>query len=184
MTANGAPRRAQRMLLAVLALAIGLALSTSASAVSLIVDPLQSSVTQGGSSQAVSGSVDITLTTPVLSNTAFDVVSLALTPLSVGLDPAAPNPGAGVVNAAGAFLIPTLFIVFDQGGGPQALALSNVSGTMQFGVGGALVGLQTSVQIDPGGGGAPLLFSIVAVPEPALGFLLAAAAVTLGRLRR
>ncbi len=180
MTAYGARTWAQTLLLT--SFLIGLA--GSASALTLTVDPLQSTVTQGGASQAVTGSIEITLSTPVVSNTAFDVASLALSPQAVGLDPAATNPGAGVVNAAGSFLIPTLFIIFDDGSGVQALALPGVTGTMQFGAGGALIGLQTSVQIDPGGGAQSVLFSIVAVPEPLSSLLLVAAAAAIVRRTR
>jgi len=158
-------------------LAASLAAPAAAAALTLTVDPAQSQVSDGTTSQALSGSLEIVLGPGVgASTTTFELTSLVLLGpgLSVGLDPAAPNPAAGVVNAAGSFLVPTLFVAFDVGPGSQTLGLPDVTGTLQSGSGG-ITELAATVELDPGDGGPVRLFTLVAVPEPHLGLLLLAA---------
>ncbi len=168
---------------ALVALGAWLLAPALASALTLTVDPAQSEVSDGSTSEALSGSLEIELGSAAgTSTTTFDVRSLVLLApgLSVGLDPAAPNPGAGVVNAAGAFLIPTLFVAFDVGPGSLALALPDVSGSVEFG-GVGLSRLTASLEIDPGDGGPVRTFSVVALPEPQLALWLGVALVAAGR---
>lgn len=162
-----------------------LATSTAAAALTLTVDPAQSRVSDGATSQPLSGTVEIVLGSDAgVSTTTFELTSLVLLApgLSVGLDPAAPNPAAGVVNAAGAFLIPTLFVAFDVGPARLALGLPDVTGGVQFG-GAGLTELAATVEVDPGDGGPVRLFTLVALPEPQLGLLLMAAPWVLMRWR-
>ena len=65
----------------------------------------------------------------------FDVRALSLVAsgpggFTIGLDPGVASPGAGVLNVAGQFLIPTLFLRLDDGLTLTDLALANVTGTL------------------------------------------------------
>lgn len=132
-----------------------------------------------GAAQSLSGTIEVAIgSLPLTQTTTFDVIGLAVSAsggASFGLDPASPSPGLGVVNVAGAFLIPTLFLSVDPGGGSFPLAISNVTGTASFDPSGSLLtGLTTSFQIASGGPAGLLTVTLVAVPEP--GSLLLAGA--------
>ena len=154
----------------------------------LTIDPAQSQVSDGATTQSLSGSLDVTLGPDAgTATTTFELTSLVLLApgLSLTLDPAAPNPAAGVVNAAGSFLIPTLFVAFDVGPASQALALPDVTGSVVFD-GAGIARLDATVDVDPGGGAPLQTFTIVALPEPTAGLvgLALASLVSLGGRRR
>jgi len=71
---------------------------------------------------------------PLAATTTFDLRSLTLvavgpSPLAFVLDPDIENPGAGVLNVTGQFLIPTLFLQVDDGTSFTDLAVTNVTGS-------------------------------------------------------
>lgn len=169
-----------------LALVASLALlpALRSEAISLQVDPAQSHLTpQVGSAESLSGTLDVVLgAVPVVSNTTLDVVALDLTAsggATIGLDPAAPSPGLGVVTPAGSVLIGTLFLRVVDGASVFDLAIPDVPGQAGFGPGGALRTLTTAFQIDTGGAAGLLDVTLFAVPEPRTAALLALAILAL-----
>jgi hypothetical protein len=85
-----------------------------------------------------------------------------------------------VVNPAGAFLLPTLFLRIQDALGSFDLAVSNVTGAVVFGPSGSIERLSTAFEIDSGGPTGVLQVTVVAaaLPEPG-GLALAAAGVGL-----
>jgi hypothetical protein len=167
------------------ALALVVALSVPAGALTLTVDPAQSSIVpQVGPAASLAGTLDVAFgALPVVATTTFDVVAVAVT-TSAGdafaLDPASPSPGLGVVNPAGAFLIPTLFLEITSGATSFALAIPNVTGSLVFGPGGASVArLETTFSIDSGTPAGVLSVTLVAIPEPATAALAGAGLLAL-----
>ena len=167
------------------ALALGVALAAPAGALTLTVDPAQSSIVPAvGSAASLSGTLDVAFgALPVGATTTFDVLAVAVT-TSTGdtfaLDPVSPSPGLGVVNPAGAFLIPTLFLEVTSGATSFALAIPNVTGSLVFGPGGASVTrLETTFSIDSGTPDGVLTVTLVAVPEPATAALAGAGLLAL-----
>lgn len=163
-------------------------LSLAAPAGALTIDPSQSSIVpQVGVAESLSGTIDVSIgSVPLTQNTTFDVVGLSAAAggATFTLDPASPGPGLGVIGVSGAFLIPTLFLAVDPGGGAFPLAVPNVTGTALFDASGTLLReLSTTFQIDSGGPEGILTVTVVAVPEPS-GLLLAAAGLVALGLRR
>jgi hypothetical protein len=118
---------------------------------------------------------------PLGSTTTFDVrsITLAATGLTISVDPDVANPGAGVLNPAGQFLIPNLFLRIDDGSFTD-LALANVTGTF-FAQGASCpytYCLETSFEIDGGASLGLISVALVAIPEPSTA-LCAAAGLTL-----
>ncbi len=176
-------------------LALGLALgwagpAAAASIVTLSLDPTQSSlVPSSGPAETLSGTLVLSIGALPLggSNTTFDVTGLAVAAsggATIGLDPDVPDPGLGVLRPDGAWLVPTLFVRVTRGSSLD-LAIPDVTGSVDFGPGGAsITRLVTSFAIDTGAGDV-LTVNVVAVPEP--GTLLLAAsglAVLASRARR
>jgi PEP-CTERM motif len=170
-----------RRALGSLAGACGFALSVAAPASALVIAPDQSSIVpQFGTAESLSGTIDVAIgSLPLTETTTFDVVGLSASAsdgTTFALDPASPSPGLGVVNVAGSFLIPTLFLAIDPGGGSFPLAIADVTGTALFDASGTVLEqLSTSFQVDSGGPAGILTITVVAVPEPA-SVLLAGAA--------
>jgi len=133
-------------------------------------------------SRTLSGSLAVELGAlpPLAATTTFDLRVLTLLAagpggFSIGLDPGVASPGAGVLNVAGQFLIPTLFLQLDDGLVLTDLALSNVTGTFEANGPGCVYTycLQTSFEID---GGVPyglISVSLTAIPEPSTAALVA-----------
>lgn len=171
-------------------LVMSLLLAAPASAV-LTIDPSQSSLTPTvGTPETLSGTVGVVLgdPPPLVSNTTFDVSQLAATSsggLDITLDASLANPGAGVLNPAGGFLIPNLFLELDDGATVFQLTVPNVTGSY-----GALPGcpaqvcLETSFQIDTGGPAGIVTVNLYAVPEPGTAGLLALGLAGLSWRRR
>ncbi len=159
----------------------------AATILTLSLDPALSSLTpEGGAPQSLSGTIIVSIDSlPVGgASTKFDVIGLALTAsggAALGLDPALAAPGLGISNAAGSFLVPTLFVRITDGETTD-LAIPDVAGGVVFAVGGtAIEVLTTAFEIDTPSGIVSL--SLLAVPEPATAVLLAAGLVVL-RSRR
>ena len=167
-----------RSLLALALVAVFAGPADAASIVTLSLDPSQSSlVPASGPAETLSGTLVLQVGTLPLggSNQTFDVIGLAVTAsggATIGLDPDVLNPGLGVLRPDGAWLVPTLFLRITQGSSLD-LAIPDVTGSVDFGPGGAsITRLVTSFGIDTGAGGV-VTVNVVAVPEP--GTLLLAA---------
>ena len=156
-----------------LAGACTLALLVATPASALTIAPGQSSIVpQFGAAESLSGTIDVAIgSLPLTQTTTFNVIGLSASAsggTTFGLDPASLSPGLGVVNVAGSFLIPTLFLEVDPGGGSFPIAIANVTGTVLFDAGGTVLRqLATSFQVDSGGPAGILTITLVAVPEPA-----------------
>lgn len=159
-----------------------------ATIITLSLDPAMSSlVPEVGAPQALSGTIAIEVGSLPLggSSTTFDVVGLSLTAsggATFGLDPGIANPGVGVLNPAGSFLVPTLFVRITDGDVTD-LPIPDVTGSVVFGIGGASIQeLSTAFEIATTNGIVSL--SLLAVPEPATALLLTAGLAALGSRRR
>jgi hypothetical protein len=126
----------------VLLLSMLLLLASPAGAVSvgLEVDPLESSIGPRGDAAApLSGrlAVDVGSDLPNDRTVTFDLtgVDVESDSLQITLDPSATNPGAGVLNVAGEFLIPSLHLEVGSGGTIGSLTLTDVRGTFGPGAG-------------------------------------------------
>jgi len=173
-----------------LALCSAIAAASPAAALSVFALPLvaPSAITpMGGSAEPLSGSLVVAIgTLPAVANTTFqltDVSVVASDGTTFALDPSVPSAGLGVLHPDGSFLFPTLFLQVDDGSGPQDLAIPNVTGLASFSGGGtALVGLDASFDVDSPSG--TLAVRVVAAPEPATLFLVAAGLAALRGGRR
>jgi hypothetical protein len=184
-----------------LVLAALLAGPAPARAVSLLfsIDPAQSSVSQGGTSYALSGLVSLELGAlpPVGANTPMAVIGLVAsfgslldgTFTPIGLDETLANPGLGVLFPDGSFLIPSLHLEVNG----ASLTVNEVTGTLgpdtpcSYSL---CFELATGFDLEPSSGGT-IHVSVVAgavVPEPATALLaalaLAASPLAATRLRR
>ena len=150
----------------------------------LDVDSSVSSVAFSGpppDARTLSGTLTVELgqLPPLAATTTFDLRALTLLAsgpggFSIGLDPDVANPGLGVLNVAGQFLIPTLFLQLDDGLALTDLALLNVTGTFVANGPGCVTSycLETSFEI---AGGAPyglISVSLTAIPEPSTALLV------------
>ncbi len=167
------------------------ALSLAVPASALTIDPSQSSIVpQVGAPESLSGTIDVAIgSVPVTQTTTFDVIGLAASAsggASFTLDPATSTPGFGVIDVTGAFLIPTLFLAVDPGGGGGfPLAIPNVTGMAEFDVSGTVLReLSTTFQVDSGGPEGILTITVVAVPEPNALILAMAGLAGLSLVRR
>jgi hypothetical protein len=141
------------------------------------VVPPSAIVPDAGPGEALTGSISLDVATiPVAAPTLFhltDVSVLASGGASFALDPTVLSPGLGVVQASGAFLIPTLFLRVTDGATNFDLAVPNVAGTLTFGAGGDVVGLASSFQVDSLTDGILTVNLVAAVPEPGTVVLIA-----------
>ena len=149
------------------------ALLVAAPASALTIASGQSSVVpQFGAAESLSGTLDVAIgSLPLTQTTTFNVIGLSASAsggTTFALDPASLSPGLGVVNVVGAFLIPTLLLELDPGGGSFPIAIANVTGTALFDASGTVLQqLTTSFQVDSAGPAGILTITLVAVPEPA-----------------
>ena len=156
---------------------------TPASALSIA--PGQSSIVpQFGAAESLSGTIDVAIgSLPLAQTTTFNVIGLSASAsggATFALDPESPSPGLGVVNVAGSFLIPTLFLDIETSGGGFPIAIANVTGSALFDASGTVLQqLTTSFQVDSGGLAGILTVTLVAVPEPASLVLAGAGLVAL-----
>jgi len=164
--------------LAVLALALGALAAADARAVSFGPYPIIYPSTIQNQ--------DLTIELTPTGTIAFDIANVPyttpqlfeLTDVSVNagsfhftLDPTLTSPALGVIQPDGHFLIPTLFLVGDDGSGAFDLAIPNVQGFV-FGAPEFAVGFSSQFQIDAGAD----LFTVslyVNAPEPGTALLLA-----------
>ena len=182
-----------------------LALPEAASAgalLSLDVDNQISTISVTGpppDSRVLAGALTLELGAlpPLAATTTFDLRSLTL--LAVGpsilafvLDPNVENPGAGVLDLNGQFLIPTLFLQVDDGVSLTDLAIPNVRGTFTMQDPACLflyaACLDTYFEVD---GGAPygtiavrLAAATTVIPEPSTALLVLSGIASLAIARR
>ena len=157
-----------------------LAFATPARAVSfgpLAVAPPSAIVPESGPSEALTGSITLNVASiPVLSSTLFSLTNVSVLAgggASFALDPTVISPALGVVQAAGNFLIPTLFLRVANGASSFDLAIPNVAGTLYFGAGGNVVGIASSFEVDSLSPAGTLTVNLLAgVPEPGTALLL------------
>lgn len=144
-------------------------------------------VPEAGPSEALSGAIALDVSSvPVASPTLFSLTSvsvLASSGASFALDPDVPSPALGVVQAAGNFLIPTLFLHIVDGESSFDLAVPDVTGTLFFGFDGSVVGIVSSFSVDSLSPDGTLTVNLLAlVPEPSAGALALATLMALGAL--
>jgi hypothetical protein len=181
-----------RPLLPLIAVVCALAAPASAgSLITLELDPTLSTVDFSGpppGSGTLSGTLTIELGAlpPLAATTSFDLRALSASASSpgsftIGLDPDIANPGAGVLNVAGQFLIPTLFLTLDDGVTSTDLALANVTGTF-FANGPSCAFAYcafSSFEIDGGESFGLISVEVTAIPEPSTAALLGAGCLLL-----
>ncbi len=147
------------------ALALGLAFAAPAAAVPLFLEVDDAQSTIGGSPLSGTITLELGALPPVGSNTALDVVALALTGggFSIGLDGSLANPGLGVLFPDGSFLIPALHLSVDG----ADLTVTNVAGSLapDAACAGELC-LLADLTVDPPTGGMIGVSIVAAVPEP------------------
>jgi len=166
--------------------------TSNAVPVYLGIDSAQSSVAPaGGPAAPLSGylRVDVGSLPPNTETVTFDLLQLVANSdgLEIGLDPAFANPGLGVLNAAGSFLIPNLHLSLDAGSGPAPLTLTSILGTFDPGDSCAstfCLDVQFAIQTGPGPADQTIV-TVHAVPEPTtLGLLLPALGLATAAGRR
>jgi len=126
----------------------------------------------------LSGSLRVAIgALPLTSNTTLQLTEVSVDTAGgahLSLDPDIASAGLGVLFAGGSFLIPTLFLRVDDGSLAQDLAVPNVTGMLAFAEGGlALAQLESVFDVDAGPTG-PVEVHVVATPEPAAAWLVAA----------
>ena len=141
-------------------------------------------VPEAGPGEALSGAITLDVSSvPVASPTLFSLTNvsvLASSGASFALDPDVPSPAIGVVQPAGSFLIPTLFLHIVQGASSFDLAVPDVAGTLIFDTDGSVVGLESSFAIDSLSPAGTLMVNlVVGVPEPGAGALALATLMAL-----
>jgi hypothetical protein len=133
----------------------------------LALEP-ESTLTLSGQAPApLAGSIEIRFESfPPALPAAFEVSDLDVAAdgiAALALEPGIASPGLGVLFEDGAFLVPTLFLAVDLGGGVLALALPDVEGTLDLADPEQVV-LETSFEVALEGATASV--AIVAAPEP------------------
>ena len=174
------------LLLALLAL-----LAAPAPAVVLTIDSSQSTITPTvGGVETLSGTIQVILgdPLPLAANTTFDVEDLSATSsggLDITLDPSLSNPGAGVLNPSGVFLIPNLFLELDDGVTLFQLTVPNVLGNFgDFAGCPGSICLETTFDVDTGGPLGIVTVYLFAIPEPHTALLVSLGLLVLGRRTR
>lgn len=160
-----------------------LAASPAASLV-LEVDPAASHV--GGTPASGSIVVEVGQALPVPSRTTFDLrsVDVAAGSLAVGLDPDLERPGSGIVDPDGSFLVPTLYLLLDEGGVLSRLVIPNLVGSIRAGGDGCAhtYCLDTSFSVSTSSG--LVQITISAIPEPGTAALVGLGLFGLARAAR
>jgi hypothetical protein len=129
--------------------------------------------------QPLGGSLGVAIgSLPLVSNTTLELTGVSVDAAGgahFSLDPDVASAGLGVLFANGSFLIPTLFLRIDDGAAAQDLAVPNVTGMLAFSDGGlVLAQLESAFDVDAGGMAGPVEVHVVATPEPAAVWLVAA----------
>ena len=143
-----------------------------------------STLTRAGYEPApLAGSIVIRLDAPT-GPTALELLEVSVYAsglLEFRLDPSSEAPGLGVLFADDSFLIPTLFLAIDSGGGaaPVELAIPDVEGTIDT-TDPQLLVLETGFDVETEEGVVGV--AIVAAPEPGAAALAGAAATALACL--
>jgi hypothetical protein len=168
---------------AILTLLAACCLAPGAAAVpiALSLDPAASSIAPAaGPPQSLSGTLTLEVgELPVEgSATVLEVLDLALVSsggLSIALDPDSLSPALFVLESDGRFEVASaLFLRLSQGGSVLDLAIPDLLVEVSFGAGGAsIASLVSAFAVDAGAPAGVLDVTIVAVPEPAAGPLLA-----------
>ena len=137
---------------------------------------------------AITLEVDVPIATPRLlrlTDASIEFRTSATQVVTFALDPTLASPALGVVQPDGSFLIPTLFLVGNDGTSDFDLAVPNVTGQL-FVAGGTVLGLTSAFSLEDALGN-PIGVGIYAgVPEPGTALLLALGlgGVALGRARK
>jgi PEP-CTERM motif len=136
--------------------------------------------------------------TPLFGSVSIDIASVpyttpqvfALTDVSItaggftfALDPTLASPALGVIHPDGSFLIPTLFLVGNDGASDFDLAIPDVAGTIFDAPNGA-TGLATQFQIVDNKNEVFDVELTFAVPEPGTALLLSLGCAALAGRRR
>lgn len=175
--------------LALAALSLGALLAADARAVGFgpfpVVDP--SSIHNQDDSIVLvpTGSVSIDIAAvPHTTPQVFTLTDVSITAgtLSFALDPTLQSPALGVIQPDGSFLIPTLFLVGNDGANDFDLAIPDVRGTT-FGAPNGATGLATQFQIESGANVFDVALTF-AVPEPGTALLLSLGCAALAGRRR
>jgi hypothetical protein len=157
--------------------------------ITLHLDPALSSLDpEFAAAQPLSGQLRFEVgALPVTGNTSFDASAIDVSSgdgTTISLDPNVASPGLGVINDAGSFLIPTLFLQLDDGG-ITTQTVVDVTGSVVFGRNGDTIkSLSTSFDVDSGGPAGIVSVTIVAVPEPSTLLLAAGGLLLLARRAR
>jgi PEP-CTERM motif-containing protein len=171
------------------AIALGALLGTDARAVGFgpfpVVDPSSIHSEDDSIVLVPTGSVSIDIasvphTTP--QTFALTDVSITAGTLTFALDPTLASPALGVLQLDGTFLIPTLFLVGNDGTSDFDLAIPNLTGHL-LGSPGSPNGLFTQFQVDSGHDVFDVSLTF-AVPEPGTALLLSLGCVALACRRR
>lgn len=179
------PRRA----LAALAALGWLAAAPAAEAgpiATLSLAPESALVPEAGAPAPLTGTIVLELgALPLTGSTTLELhhVAIAGGGLEVALDPSVPSAGLGVVFADGSFLIPTLFLVVDDGANLYDLAIPDLTGFLDASDL-ALLRLETTFDVDTLGPAGVVTAHIVAVPEPGSALLTSLAITALAARRR
>lgn len=134
----------------------------------LTLAPESALVPEAGAPAPLTGTIVLELgALPLAGTTTLELLDVAITGggLSVALDPSVPSAGLGVVYDDGSFLIPTLFLVVDDGANLYDLAIPDLTGFLDASDL-ALLRLETSFEVDTLGPSGVVTAQIVAVPEP------------------
>lgn len=122
---------------------------------------------------------------PLAATTTFDVLALSAASsggLDIRLDPSLSSPAAGVLNTAGGFLIPNLFLELDDGLVTFQLTVPNVTGSYgDFPGCPTALCLETTFAVDTAGPAGVVTVHLLAIPEPGSAALVSLGLVALAR---
>lgn len=147
---------------------LGAASPVAALSFTLTLVPADSTLVPAvGASQTLSGTLSLEVELPLLAPTLIELTDVSVTSsggASFALDPDIASAGLGVLQTDGSFLIPTLFLVFDGGFGPQDLAVLNVTGQLDVSEL-AVTALSSTFAVDSLGPAGVVTVTLYAVPE-------------------